>query len=112
VVGDGLNCDGEDLVFECSDVAGTGLNCFDSNIILVTTGDWTGTLDTYQGADLLNWDLFTNKPPTSTILALLDSDYRIAKLYASTTEMSTASSTQWQGGGLADCDTAATSKLL
>ena len=41
VAGDGLNCDGEDLVFECSDVQGSGINCYDSNIELGSlTKNW------------------------------------------------------------------------
>jgi hypothetical protein len=42
-------------------------------------------LDSQHGSYYLNWDNLTNKAATSTILSLLDSDYRIAQLNATTT---------------------------
>lgn len=41
------------LSFDCSDVEGTGINCVGEAITLDATGDWTGTIDGYQGADFL-----------------------------------------------------------
>lgn len=42
------------LTFDCSDVAGTGLSCSGETILLNATGDWTGTLDGYEAAALLD----------------------------------------------------------
>jgi len=38
VVGDGMNCDGENLVVDCSDLAGTHITCSDSNFNI--DDDW------------------------------------------------------------------------
>ena len=54
---------------------------------LDVTGAWTGTFDGQQGTYYLDWDNFTDKPATSTVVVLLDSDYRIAELHATTTEI-------------------------
>jgi len=96
-----------------SDLTGTGLSNINGVLTLDTSGDWTGTFDgqegTYytdatnltieatddwtglfdgqEGTYYLDWDNFTDKPATSTILSLLDSDYRIAELNATTTRI-------------------------
>ena len=51
LVGLGLDLASGDLVFDCSDVEGTGINCVGEAITLDATGDWTGTFDGVQGAD-------------------------------------------------------------
>ena len=53
------------------------------------TGDWTGTLDGEEGTAFHDWDLLTDRPATSTILSLLDSDYRIALLNATSSLIDT-----------------------
>lgn len=45
VVGDGLAVSTNDLIFDCSDVASTGLQCSGEDLQLNATGDWTGTVD-------------------------------------------------------------------
>jgi len=52
----------------------SGANCI---------SDWSSL------AGAANWDILTNKPATSTILALLDSDYRILKLNATSSIIDT-----------------------
>jgi len=51
-------------------------------------------LDSQTGSYYIDWDNFINKPATSTILALLDSDYRIAELNATSTLMDSATITE------------------
>lgn len=45
VVGDGLEVSTNDLIFDCSDVVSTGLQCSGEDLQLNATGDWTGTVD-------------------------------------------------------------------
>lgn len=45
----GINLSGGSLTFDCSEVEGTGINCSGENITLDATGDWTGTLDGFNG---------------------------------------------------------------
>jgi uncharacterized cupin superfamily protein len=56
LVGDGLDISSGDLIFDCSDVASTGLSCSGEDIVLNATGDWTGTLDSIEGASFLRSD--------------------------------------------------------
>ncbi len=58
-----------------------------SNLVIESSDDWTGIFDGQEGTYYLDWDNFTDKPATSTILSLLDSDYRIYILNASTTNV-------------------------
>ena len=44
------------LGFDCSEVEGTGINCESEAITLDATGDWTGTLDSIEGASFLRSD--------------------------------------------------------
>ncbi|RLC33934.1 MAG: hypothetical protein DRZ76_03665, partial [Candidatus Nealsonbacteria bacterium] len=60
-----------------------------SNLVIEATDDWTGLFGGQDSAYYLNWDNFTNKAATSTILSLLDSDYRIATLNATNTNIDT-----------------------
>lgn len=50
--GTGITYSSGAISFDCSEVEGTGINCVSEAITLDATGDWTGTLDGYQGADL------------------------------------------------------------
>jgi len=42
------------ITFDCSEVEGTGINCTGEAITLDATGNWTGTLDGYEAAALLD----------------------------------------------------------
>lgn len=44
--GDGFALSGTSLIFDCSDVVSTGLQCSGEDLQLNATGDWTGTIDT------------------------------------------------------------------
>lgn len=51
LVGDGFENSAGTLIFDCSDVASTGLQCSGEDLQLNATGDWTGTFDGVEGAD-------------------------------------------------------------
>lgn len=50
IVGTGVSNTSGSLHFDCSEVEGTGINCTGEAVTLDATGDWTGTLDTYDGS--------------------------------------------------------------
>jgi hypothetical protein len=75
------------------DLTGAGLQNSTGVLTLNATGDWTGTFDSQEGTWYRSWDNLTSKPATSTILNLLDTQYRIAKLYATSTIADYATST-------------------
>ena len=52
--GTGITFSNPTVSFDCSEVEGTGINCATEAITLDATGDWTGTLDTWEGTVLFN----------------------------------------------------------
>lgn len=50
----GITETGGGISFDCSEVEGVGINCVGESITLDATGDWTGTLDGYEAAALLD----------------------------------------------------------
>ena len=49
----GIKFTSDAIGFDCSEVEGTGINCATEAITLDATGNWTGTLDSIEGADFL-----------------------------------------------------------
>ncbi len=52
--GTGITESAGTISFDCSEVEGTGINCATEAITLDATGDWTGTLDGWEGTVLFN----------------------------------------------------------
>lgn len=73
-IGDGLDLSSNALIFDCSDVVSTGLQCSGEDLQLNATGDWTGTFDGLEGTSYAKtgfngaWErIFTSDlTPTST----------------------------------------------
>ena len=57
ITGTGISNTSSALHFDCSEVEGTGIDCSGEAITLNATGDWTGTLDTIEGANFLRSDV-------------------------------------------------------
>ena len=69
------------ISFDCSEVEGTGINCSGENITLDATGDWTGTLDGYEGAaffQLTTWYATTTHALLSSLPSLSITESQIS----------------------------------
>ena len=75
------------IAFDCSEVEGTGINCVSEAITLDNTGDWTGTLDSIEGAAFFTeaeW-FGTSSAPHLTTLANLNGYIDEVGYFATTT---------------------------
>lgn len=109
LVGDGLEVSSGDLIFDCSDVVSTGLQCSGEDLQLNATGDWTGTLDNLEAAAFLRSDandtgtgLLTLSggilvTSTSTFTATTTFDGNIGQPFASSTG-ATSHTVDWANG--------------
>lgn len=90
--GTGITFSNPTVSFDCSEVEGTGINCSGENVTLDATGDWTGTLDSIEGASFLRSDatdtatgLLTFTGGLITYGSTTAAQLHVASLYATST---------------------------
>ncbi|MEK7382111.1 MAG: hypothetical protein AAB262_02380, partial [Elusimicrobiota bacterium] len=82
---------------QLNELCGTGLTCASNTLALNATGDWTGTLDTYNGSDLL---ARANHTGTQAVSTLSNYDWTFLNNYGAINLTGTSTKPIWAQGGL------------